>query len=132
MIGKLQTNKVKYAVKLFDFIHSVDSEKLIKKISEEQYKVKRKIKAEGVTYKTCTTCKGSGQVTRVTNTILGRMQSSSTCPTCGGSGQMISNRPSNSDILLPNIIYSTPPTSDGLDSSVTGSSEVTASVTGFS
>ncbi len=44
MIGKLQTNKVKYAVKLFDFIHSVDSEKLIKKISEEQYKVKRKIK----------------------------------------------------------------------------------------
>ena len=44
MIGKLQTNKVKYAVKLFDFIHSVDSEKLIKKISEEQSKVKRKIK----------------------------------------------------------------------------------------
>tara|TARA_B100001057_G_C22585219_1_gene846756 strand:+ start:227 stop:886 length:660 start_codon:yes stop_codon:yes gene_type:complete len=44
MIGKLQTNKVKYAVKLFDFIHSVDSEKLIKKISEEQSKVKKKIK----------------------------------------------------------------------------------------
>ena len=44
MIGKLQTNKVKYAVKLFDFIHSVDSEKLIKKIFEEQSKVKRKIK----------------------------------------------------------------------------------------
>ena len=44
MIGKLQTNKVKYAVKLFDFIHSVDSEKLVKKISEEQSKVNRKIK----------------------------------------------------------------------------------------
>ena len=31
MIGKLQTNKVKYAVKIFDYIHSVDSEKLAKK-----------------------------------------------------------------------------------------------------
>jgi len=34
---------------------------------------------------------------RVTNTILGRMQTSSTCPTCSGSGQVVSNRPSNSD-----------------------------------
>ena len=44
MIGKLQTNKVKFAVKLFDYIHSVDSEKLAKKISEEQNKVGRNIK----------------------------------------------------------------------------------------
>ena len=44
MIGKLQTNKVKLAVKLFDFIHSVDSEKLAKKIFEEQSKIKKKIK----------------------------------------------------------------------------------------
>ena len=44
MIGKLQTNKVKFAVKLFDYIHSVDSEKLAKKIADEQLKVKRKIK----------------------------------------------------------------------------------------
>ena len=44
MIGKLQTNKVKFAVKLFDFIHSVDSEKLAKKIADEQLKIKRKIK----------------------------------------------------------------------------------------
>ena len=36
MIGKLQTNKVKHAVKIFDYIHSVDSIKLAKKISEEQ------------------------------------------------------------------------------------------------
>ena len=36
MIGKLQTNKVKPAVKLFDFIHSVDCEKLAKKIADEQ------------------------------------------------------------------------------------------------
>ena len=44
MIGKLQTNKVKAAVKIFDFIHSVDSEKLAKKISDEQLKIDRKLK----------------------------------------------------------------------------------------
>jgi len=44
LIGKLQTNKVKYAVKIFDYIHSVDSEKLVKKISEEQIKNNKNIK----------------------------------------------------------------------------------------
>ena len=44
MIGKLQTNKVKYVVKLFDYIHSVDSEKLAKKIADEQEKISKKIK----------------------------------------------------------------------------------------
>ena len=44
MIGKLQTNKVKFAVKLFDYIHSVDNEKLAKKVSEEQSKINKKIK----------------------------------------------------------------------------------------
>ena len=44
MIGKLQTNKVKYAVKLFDYIHSVDSEKMAKKIADEQLKVKKRVK----------------------------------------------------------------------------------------
>ena len=44
LIGGLQTNKVKFAVKIFDYIHSVDSEKLAKKISEEQLKQNKKIK----------------------------------------------------------------------------------------
>ena len=44
MIGKLQTNKVKYAVRIFDYIHSVDSTKLAKKIADEQKKVNKKIK----------------------------------------------------------------------------------------
>ena len=44
MIGKLQTNKVKFAIKLFDYIHSVDSEKLAKKIADEQTKINKKIK----------------------------------------------------------------------------------------
>ena len=44
MIGKLQTNKVKLAVQIFDYIHSVDSEKLAKKIADEQLKINKKIK----------------------------------------------------------------------------------------
>ena len=44
MIGKLQTNKVKLAVQLFDYIHSVDSRKLAKKIVDEQSKLNKKIK----------------------------------------------------------------------------------------
>ncbi len=44
MIGRLQSNKVKQAVSIFDYIHSVDSLKLIKKISEEQKKQNKKLK----------------------------------------------------------------------------------------
>ena len=44
MIGKLQTNKVKFAVKIFDFIHSVDNLKLAKKIKSEQDKINRNLK----------------------------------------------------------------------------------------
>ena len=44
LIGKLQTNKVKFAVKIFDYIHSVDSEKLAKKIAIECEKINKKIK----------------------------------------------------------------------------------------
>jgi len=64
---------------------------------EKKVKVKRKVQAPGVSYKTCSTCNGQGQVMRVTNTILGRMQSASTCPTCGGSGQILELKPSNAD-----------------------------------
>ena len=44
MIGKLQTNKVKFAVQLFDYIHSVDNEKLARKIALEQSKINKKVK----------------------------------------------------------------------------------------
>ena len=44
MIGRLQTNKVKYAVSLFDYIHSLDSIKLAEKISIEQKKINRNLK----------------------------------------------------------------------------------------
>lgn len=45
--------------------------------------------ANGSAFHTCKTCHGSGQVTRITNTILGRMQTASPCPSCGGEGQTI-------------------------------------------
>nr|WP_321245148.1 molecular chaperone DnaJ [uncultured Psychroserpens sp.] len=64
---------------------------------EKKIKVKRKVQAPGTTYKTCATCNGQGQVTRVTNTILGRMQTASACPTCGGAGQSIDKKPSDAD-----------------------------------
>ena len=44
LIGKLQTNKVKFALKLFDYIHSVDTKKLAKKIADEELKQNKKIK----------------------------------------------------------------------------------------
>ena len=44
LIGRLQTNKVKFALKIFDYIHSLDSEKLANKIADEQQKHKKKPK----------------------------------------------------------------------------------------
>ena len=41
---------------------------------------------------TCSTCRGTGQVTRISNTILGQMQTSSVCPTCSGEGKIIVNK----------------------------------------
>jgi len=64
---------------------------------EKKIKVKRKIIAPGTTYKTCSTCNGSGQVTRITNTILGRMQTAAPCNMCGGAGQMIDKKAVGTD-----------------------------------
>lgn len=64
---------------------------------EKKIKVKRKVQAPGTTYKTCSTCNGTGQVTRITNTILGRMQTSAPCNTCGGAGQTIDKKPKDAD-----------------------------------
>jgi molecular chaperone DnaJ len=64
---------------------------------EKKVKVKRKKQAPGVTYKTCPTCKGSGQVTRIQNTILGRMQTSAPCTSCAGAGQTMDKKPAGAD-----------------------------------
>ncbi|MGB1450555.1 MAG: DnaJ domain-containing protein, partial [Marinirhabdus sp.] len=60
---------------------------------EKKIKVKRKKVAQGTTFKTCGSCNGNGQVTRIQNTILGRMQTSAPCSTCRGSGQLIDKKP---------------------------------------
>jgi molecular chaperone DnaJ len=64
---------------------------------EKKIKIKRKIKAPGTTYQTCHQCRGTGRVTRVTNTIFGRMQTTGTCNVCGGSGQVLEKRGAGSD-----------------------------------
>ena len=64
---------------------------------EKKIKVSRLVNSEGVTYTTCGTCHGSGQVTRISNTILGQMQTQSPCPNCNGNGKSIDKRPAGTD-----------------------------------
>ena len=47
---------------------------------------------DGNSFSTCSTCHGTGQITRVQNTILGAMQTTSTCPTCEGEGKIINEK----------------------------------------
>ena len=60
---------------------------------EKKIKIRRAVPADGLTFKTCTVCNGSGQITRVQNTILGQMRTASACHGCNGSGKMIDKRP---------------------------------------
>ena len=61
------------------------------KWGRKKVKVRRKVQAKDVRYSNCGQYGGSGQTMRVTNTILGRMQTAVTCPTCQ-SGQSIEYR----------------------------------------
>lgn len=63
----------------------------------KKIKVNKLVNADGVTFKSCVTCKGSGRVTRVSQTFLGAMQTQSACPTCSGAGKMIDKKPSGAD-----------------------------------
>jgi molecular chaperone DnaJ len=64
---------------------------------DKKIKVSRLVNAEGVTFTTCNTCHGSGQITRISNTILGQMQTASPCPHCNGNGKSIDKRPQGTD-----------------------------------
>jgi molecular chaperone DnaJ len=57
--------------------------------TEKKLKVNKLVAAEGIEYATCSTCGGSGRVTRITQTFLGQMQTASPCPTCQGTGKQI-------------------------------------------
>jgi molecular chaperone DnaJ len=65
--------------------------------SEKKIKVNRLVVADGVTYKNCATCGGTGQMRKVVNTMLGQMVSASTCHSCNGSGKIIDKRPPGVD-----------------------------------
>lgn len=64
---------------------------------EKKIKVNRLTQAEGVTFKNCTTCNGTGQTRKVVNTMLGQMVSTATCPACNGAGQTIDKKPGGVD-----------------------------------
>ncbi len=65
--------------------------------AKKKIKVNKLVNAEGVTYNNCKTCNGQGRVMRVTQTMLGAMQTQSTCHTCQGTGKLIDKRPSGVD-----------------------------------
>ena len=64
---------------------------------DKKIKVHRLSRAEGVTFKTCPTCQGTGQIRKVVNTMLGQMVSATTCSSCDGSGQIVDKRPPGVD-----------------------------------
>ena len=64
---------------------------------KKKIKVNKLVNADGVTYKDCSTCNGTGRIMRVAQTFLGAMQTQSTCNVCQGAGKMIDKRPSDAD-----------------------------------
>jgi molecular chaperone DnaJ len=64
---------------------------------KKKIKVNKLVNAEGVTYKNCSTCNGTGRITRVSQTFLGAMQTQSACHVCQGAGKMIDKKPADSD-----------------------------------
>lgn len=99
---------------------------------EKKIKVKRQILADGVTFKSCSTCQGSGQIKKVVNTMLGQMVSASVCPSCGGSGQIIDKKPAEADArglyLKEEVISINIPggVADGMQLSMSGKGNETA------
>jgi len=64
---------------------------------KKKIKVNKLVNAEGVTYKNCQTCGGSGRIIRMQQTFLGAMQTQATCNACQGAGKIIDRRPSDAD-----------------------------------
>jgi len=63
----------------------------------KKIKVNKLVNAEGVTFKDCQNCGGTGRITRMAQTFLGAMQTQSSCDVCKGSGKIIDQKPSNAD-----------------------------------
>ncbi|MFT5778400.1 MAG: molecular chaperone DnaJ [Crocinitomicaceae bacterium] len=63
----------------------------------KKIKVNKLVNADGVTFKTCDQCKGSGRIMRVSQTFLGAMQTQTTCNVCSGAGKKIDEKPADAD-----------------------------------
>ena len=83
--------RVKVSLNLSEVLNGVE-----KKIKVKKYVPCTHCKGTGAqggsSYSNCSTCKGSGHVTRIQNTMLGQMQTTSACPSCNGEGQIITNK----------------------------------------
>lgn len=90
-VNKGQNLRVKVKLSLHDIANGVE-----KKLKVKKYVSCNHCSGSGAegghSHSNCTTCHGSGYVTRVQNTILGQMQTQSVCPTCNGDGKMITNK----------------------------------------
>lgn len=90
-VNKGSNLRIKVRLELPDILKGVE-----KKIKVNKYTPCQSCRGSGArggdAYHTCPTCKGMGRVTRVTNTILGQMQTTSTCPQCSGEGQQITDK----------------------------------------
>jgi molecular chaperone DnaJ len=99
---------------------------------EKKIKVKRQVLADGVSFKTCSTCQGTGQIKKVVNTMLGQMVSASACHVCGGNGQIVDKKPAEADsnglILKEEVISINIPAgvADGMQLSMSGKGNETA------
>ncbi|MCG6187129.1 molecular chaperone DnaJ [Maribellus maritimus] len=83
--------RVKVKLNLSEVVNGVDKKIKVKKYIACEHCSGTGAK-DGSSYSTCGTCRGTGQVTRITNTLLGQMQTTSTCPTCQGDGKMITDQ----------------------------------------
>ena len=83
--------RVKVKLNLQEIVNGVEKKIKVKKYVACQHCNGTGAK-NGSSYSTCGTCGGAGQVTRVQNTLLGQMQTTSACPTCGGEGKMITDK----------------------------------------
>ena len=93
---------------------------------EKKIKVNRLKAADGVTFNTCSTCNGAGEVQKVMNTMLGQMVSASACQVCQGTGKVIDQRPPGVDssglVSKEEVVSLKLPAgvSDGMQLSMTG------------
>ncbi len=90
-VNKGSNLRIKVKLKLEDVLNGVE-----KKIKVNKYIACSSCNGTGAkngsAYRTCSTCNGAGRVTRVTNTFLGQMQTTSSCPSCSGEGQTIEEK----------------------------------------